>query len=53
MRRVNDFIIVSDGKNINPFRENEFEEYFTDCIDVNKIEFKMVDTKQIKVVKEI
>jgi hypothetical protein len=52
MRRVNDFIIVTDGNSINPFRESEFEECFTECIDINKVEFKMVDTKQIKVIKE-
>jgi hypothetical protein len=53
MRKVKDFIIVTDGKNINPFRQTEFEEYFTDCIDVNKVNFKLVDTRQIKVMKEI
>lgn len=53
MRKVKDFIIVTDGKNINPFRESEFEEYFAEYIDVNKISFKMVDTKQIKVIKSL
>jgi hypothetical protein len=53
LRKVKDFIIVTDSKNINPFRENEFEECFIEYIDVNKINFKLVDTKQIKVMKEI
>lgn len=53
IRRVNDFIIVTDGKSVNPFRKNEFEEYFTEYIDVNKVNFKMVDIKQIKVMKNL
>jgi hypothetical protein len=51
LRKVKDFVIVTDGKSINPFRENEFEECFTEYIDVNKISFKMADTQQIKVIK--